>query len=199
MKTLIAALSLAALAGPALAVDFTGPYAPANWTVSTLGTLTGSPTAGSATFTPTQLTLVGGNSSGGCTGGTYGFLTSPCQIQATIGIPGTYSFHWAYTTADADGPAGDIFGALVDGVRTQLSDPGGAISQSGDRTFNAASSFGWFVNCTDCTGGSATAIVSQFAIAQAVPEPSTYALLLGGMAALGVAARRKRGGARIRG
>ena len=69
-----------------------------------------------------------------------------------------------------------------------------AKSQSGDRTFTATSSFGWFMNCTDCTGGAASAQVSAFSTVAAVPEPSTYAAMLGGLAALGAVARRRRAG-----
>jgi len=198
-------LALAALAVPAQA-QFSGPYAPANWTTLSTGTLAGTGTsAGSASFSSSLLTLVGGNgvapagSDASCVGGTYGFA-GPCQIQTTIGAPGTYSFHWSYLTADADGPAGDIFGVLVNGVRTSLSDPGGSISQSGDRTFTASSSFGWFLNCTDCTGGTATAMITNFTVAQAIPEPSTYALMAAGLAALGaISGRRRKGRTALRG
>jgi hypothetical protein len=58
----LALLALLGFAGPAAAV-FTGPTAPANWTVTNTGSLIGgSPTLGSATFTTTQLMMTGSNS-----------------------------------------------------------------------------------------------------------------------------------------
>ena len=187
-----ASLALLGFAGPA-AADFSGPVAPATWTVTNTGTLTGaSPTLGSATFTTTQLALTGSDSlspsgdSPSCAGGFFQTL-GPCQLQVTRNLPGTYTFSWSYLTSDAAGPGGDLFGVIVDSNRIQLSDPGGANAQSGTSTFAANSSFGWFVNCTDCIGGSATATISRFAFAAAVPEPETYALMLAGV--LGLAAR----------
>lgn len=197
MKLLaFAYLALLAFAGPAAAVDFTGPVAPATWTVTNTGTLTGgSPTLGSASFTTTQLVITGSNSlspSGdapSCAGGFFQTL-GPCQLQVTRSLPGTYSFSWSYLTSDSAGPGGDIFGVIVDSSRIQLSNPGGANAQSGTNTFAAASSFGWFINCTDCIGGSATSTISQFTFTAApIPEPETYALMLAGV--LGLVARFK--------
>lgn len=201
MKTiaLAALVTVAAFCTPARA-DFSGPAAPANWTVTTTGTLIGaSPVPGTALFSPTQLVITGGNSISdtlGCAGATYAVL-GPCDTMATLARNGTYSFHWSYLTADDAGPAGDIFGVIINGNFMALSDPGGPITQSGNASFAASSSFGWFVNCTDCIGGAATATITNFAFAQAVPEPSTYALMLSGIVALGLIGRRKRRSGRV--
>jgi hypothetical protein len=201
-----AALLAAGFNGAALAAGFTGPQAPANFTVANTGTLTGgSPVLGSAVFSTTQLTLTGSNSlspppggdTPGCAGGSYSVLTSPCQLQATLAGAGLYSFHWSYSTADDSGPGGDIFGVLVDGQRTALSDIGGPIAQSGDKTFAAGASFGWFLNCTDCIGGAATATISSFTVS-AVPEPASLTLALGGLAGL-LGFRRRAGRSGVRG
>ncbi len=196
-RVAIVLFALSGLAGPA-AADFTGPVAPATWTVTNTGTLTGgSPTLGSAAFSTTQLLMTGSNSlspsAGGdapsCAGGFFQTL-GPCQLQVTRSLPGTYSFNWSYLTSDSAGPGGDIFGVLVDSARIQLSNAGGTNAQSGTRTFAAASSFGWFINCTDCIGGSASSTISQFNFtAAAIPEPETYALMLAGV--LGLVARLK--------
>jgi len=194
-----ALLTLIGFAGPA-AANFTGVTAPANWTVTNTGTLIGgSPTLGTAAFSTTQLVMTGSNSispsgvSPGCNGGFFQTL-GPCQLQVAINKPGSYSFSWAYLSSDDAGPGGDIFGVIVDSNRIQLSDPGGALAQSGSRTFSALSSFGWFINCSDCIGGSATATISQFAFAAAVPEPETYALLVVGALALAGRFRKRRDG-----
>ena len=166
-----------ALSAPAHA-DFTGVWAPANWTVVTTGNIAGG-APGQAQFTNATLTLTGGDAPGAappyCQGGVFADLASPCSLSVTIAVGAPYSFKWAYTSNDADGPPGDIFGYLVDGVVTALYDPGGAVSQSGQVTVQANSSFGWFLNCTDCGGGAAVVRISDFA---AVPEPATIALVL---------------------
>jgi len=197
-----ASLLLFGLAGPA-AAQFAGPVAPAAWTITNTGTLTGgSPTLGSATFSTSTLALTGSNSAspdgpGGfspsCSGGFFQTL-GPCQLQVSVNLPGTYTFSWSYLTSDNAGPGGDLFGVIVDSTRIVLSDSGGANAQAGTRTFAAGSSFGWFINCTDCIGGSASATISQFAFAQAVPEPETYALLVAGALATAVGVRRRRRG-----
>jgi hypothetical protein len=194
----LAVLLAGAVAAPAaMAAGFTGAADPGAFAVANVGTLIGgSPTFGTATFSAIQLVLLGSNSispapassAPGCSGGVYSTLTSPCQLQVVLATAGAYSFDWSYVSADNDGPAGDIFGVLVDGNRIALSDLGGAVAQTGSASFVAATSFGWFINCTDCIGGLATATVSGFELVP-VPEPRSYALMLAGVA--GIAAARR--------
>jgi hypothetical protein len=117
-----------------------------------------------------------------------------CQVQTlhgNVGASDSYTFNWTYSTTDISAET-DLFGIVVDGVRTVLSDPGGAYpTQTGSRTVTAANSFGFFVNCTDCVGGAATATISAFQVA-AVPEPATMALFGLGVVAVGVARPKRR-------
>ena len=182
-------LAAVALAGacslPAAHAAFSGALAPALWTT----TITG-PTFSSSIDTstaPASITLHGGNDAAGqgCPDGTLPGFVGGCQISFTIGGNATYSFHWSYASSDIS-PQYDSFGMLVDGVRTQLVASGGDVLQSGDRSVHANSSFGWYINCTDCTGGASLATISQIT---AVPEPETTALF--GVGLLVLAAKRK--------
>ena len=76
MKTIaLAALIAGAGLCASAHADFTGPTAPANWTIISSGTLIGaSATLGSAVFSPTQLVLSGSTANDpGCAGSASGF------------------------------------------------------------------------------------------------------------------------------
>ena len=121
-----------------------------------------SPGSVEITSSGSTVTLVGGNTtSGGCSGAQFGFNTAPCTVSAAYLAGGrTVSFDWNYATSDTAGPGADIFGIVVDGRVMQISDPGGSLKQSGHVDIVAQNYVQFFLNCTDCTDGAATAIVS---------------------------------------
>ncbi len=189
--TLYTSLLLASLCTSAGATPFTGAGAPGALTVNNTGQFLPGATAtlGTAVATATVLTLVGSDDSAGlgCEGGTYE-VPGPCRLQVLYGQGGRYSFSWDYSTADISA-GGDTFGVLVDGVAQMVyGDPGGPVSDSGSATFVANSTFGWYLNCTDCTGGAAMVAITNFS----VPEPSTWGLVLAAGMAAGWRRRRAR-------
>jgi hypothetical protein len=160
-------------------IGFTGPFNPGTWTTSFLGTLNlgagGGP--GSTTQTATTLTIVGGNTGAnpglGCSSG-----INTCEIDITHTAGLLFKFHWSYTSLDD--PGFDPFGILVDGNRITLATVSGT---SGDFAIGAKSTFGWFINCTDCTSGAATAVITGFV---AAPEPASLLLLGLGLASFAI-------------
>jgi hypothetical protein len=81
---------------------------------------------------------------------------------------------------------------LINGIRVLLSDPGSAINQSGHISVAANNTFGWYINCTDCIEGAATATITNFVAGLAVPEPGTMALIGFGVAAVAFTRRQRR-------
>jgi PEP-CTERM motif-containing protein len=185
VAVLLAALALgASLPARADIIGFTGPFNPGTWTTTFVGTLNlsagGGP--GSTTMTPSTLTMVGGDTGMdvglGCMSG-----NGTCEIRITHAGAPPLHFHWSYSTVDE--PTFDPFGMLVDGVHLQLASVNGT---SGDVNLSATTSFGWYINCTDCTSGAATAVITAFQVA----EPASLALLGLGLAIF--ACRRRRAG-----
>lgn len=173
--------------------DFSGPYAPANWT--TTGT------NGSATNNGTVLTLVSGNGNGGATGGLPNVGTVSYTITAAGS--GTVSFDWQVTDSPDSG-TWDYFGVILNGVYFGPNSVGAA-GQTGlgnnETPVNSPSSWSFSVNNGDTFGfytqtrdggfGGLTSEIFNFSAPNAIPEPSAVALLaLGTIGGLGLRRRR---------
>jgi hypothetical protein len=152
--------------------QFSGPYDPANWTLTTGGNgfvdTSGAPGA---------ISLTGSDDSSG----------NPSDTDYTIasGGAGSFTFDWAYNSADSGTFDSAYF--LVNGVATFLSDNdllgGGSISVP----VLAGDTIGFRVHTEDGFFGAGTLTISNFSAP--VPAPGTL-----GLAALGglVIARRRR-------
>lgn len=195
LATLIA--GTISMSAQAAFTGFTGLFAPNQWTTTVSGNLTGA-AGGSSDINAMRLVLTGGNDfspdpvgqTAAYTGATAG-VPGPCEIRfVTTNIANPFIFDWSYLSRDSAGAGNDLFGVVINDVETQLSDPGGAIAQSGHLLVAANHSFGWYVDCTDCIEGAAAATITNFQAA-VVPEPGVIALPGMGIVAAGFARSRK--------
>jgi len=178
-SALLMSLSLSA---HAVVVDFTGDYDVTNWTTTLDG---GSIDTSNA---PNDIVLTSSDLGGGA--------ASSQTFTIAAATAGTVNFFWQFNTQDVDDASFDPFGWLLNGAFTSLSDDLGNDFQYGFETFTVAAGdvFGFSANSTDSQLGVATSKVQNFVFepVSAVPEPSTYALMLGGLGLVGFMAARRR-------
>ena len=167
----LATATIAAVAIPAAAkADFSGPYAPGNWTLTNTGDSNGFvDTAGA----PASITLHGGSSQSG----------NPGDTDFTIAAvaSGPLNFHWSYFSTDSGTYDSAYF--LLNGVPTFLADNGSQGSGNFSIALTSGSIFGFRVHTADNLFGDGELTISQFSAP--VPEGSTLSLLA--LGALGVA------------
>ena len=182
-KLFVLFLGFVALAQADL-IGFTGPYDPANWTLSNDPVNLGGIVGGSVNTSgaPASIVLTGGNNGLNNVGWTTWSIVAPDS--------GLVSFDWSYLTTDGWGPAWDPAGWVLNGARTQLSSSIGGMSQSGSTSFSvtAGDTFGFYVRTYDGLDGGGTITPSNFSAP--TPEPATLLLVGGPLVLAGLRRRR---------
>ena len=167
--------------------DFSGYYAPANWLVGHAPDASTDFGGVDTTGAPGSITLIGSDSNPA--------VETFSSVDFSIMAPaaGSVSFNWAYTSTDGFGAFYDPAGYRKNHDRFQLTDDGGANSQSGLVSILVAAGdvIGFHVTTLDNQGGSASLTISNFSAP--VPEPTSVAMMALGLLGLaGVAAARRR-------
>lgn len=165
--------------------DFSGQYAPAQWTASNSN---GGNGLALAALDGSSLSLTSSDFADG--------IPRPVSLldyAIHVTQDTTFSFSWQYLTED-DSSSKDTFGYAISGQVVQLSaNNTGAYDdpQTGTTTIlvHGGQTFSFQMASVDGIYGAATATISQFS-ATAVPEPEGYQLALAGL--LGVAAMMRR-------
>lgn len=173
------AAAVVSTAGVAQA-DFTGDYAPANWT-----TITGSPDANVANDGMTAV----------LTGSDAGAL-DVLEYQVTVAATGTFSFDWSYTNLLGDLGSYDYAGILNGGNFTLLATnqdafPGPSVGGSTTVDVTVGDSFSFVVVTLDGLLGAGELTINNFN-ATVIPEPSALGLLAVGTIGGILAGRRRR-------
>ena len=174
MKNIATGAAIAAL----MVISVAGAANAATWTLSN--------TNGGDGFVnaiPGGFDLFGADNNVGATSTTYLAVASAAT---------TITYNWTYTTNDCCGSVWDPAGYVINDVLTQLSvdingRPGnGDASGSISLNVGAGQDYGFYVNSVDSVQGRADIAVT------AVPEPASWALMMVGVGALGIALRRSR-------
>jgi hypothetical protein len=176
-------LWLISVASAALAAFACGP-ANAGWVLTDTnggdGSL-GTPTA------PYTYEIVGADNDVGET------LTT---LTNTATSAGTVTFNWSYTTDDCCGSHWDPGGYILNGAETQLNpvlaayaDDGATYTGSFALALAPGDTYGFYIDSLDSVEGPG---IIEFDTSNQVPEPSTWAIVIGGLLVAGFAMRRRK-------
>jgi hypothetical protein len=154
MKKIYIFLGFLLFIGKQLSAQFSGPYTPANWTLTLPPPSTGSVNTSSA---PSSIIINGSNA---------GTETPNVDVSYTIATAsaGPWSFSWSYHSNDLN-PSYDLAGVLINGVFTQLSINAGTNDQTGTYSGTSMPSgtiIGFRVRSIDNAFGNATFTITNF-------------------------------------
>ena len=141
------------------AINFTGEFAPENWSFS-------SNDNGDYDITETTIVLEGGDFAPPTAGDSEGLAGdgggSVTQVYITSPVNGAITFDWDYSTDDFS-PSSD-YAYYINGAEYDLSDDGGANSQSGSITLETTigMTIGFAINSTSSCCGAATLEIQNF-------------------------------------
>ncbi|HBY60381.1 MAG TPA: hypothetical protein DEH78_11195 [Solibacterales bacterium] len=159
---------------------FSGPFEVTNWTFFTEGN-----GAVSTINEPNSITLFGSDDS--CEGEECDNGSRITRFQITYNelAPILFTFSWEYVTFD-DNAGFDPFGYFINETFVELTDPElGNQTGTAEVTINPGDTFGFYILSTDDCCGLAYANIPQ-----GIPEPSTYLMMGGGLALVGLVSRR---------
>jgi hypothetical protein len=165
-----AVVGLSSALSPAKA-QFSGSYAPSNWTTTRNAGATGSVDTSGA---PSSISITGSDG-GSSTSKTIQFTT---QAQGS----GTYSFNWTFLNTDIGGPGYDNPNFVTNGTSTLFSNYNrfGLANQNGSQAYvlAAGDTFGFEVDAVDNFGGPGILGISNFLYTAAAPTGLAYSSTL---------------------
>lgn len=160
--------------------DFSGPYAPGNWTFSNTGSANPTGMVNTA-MAPASITLTGG------TGGTIGGPSGTTNFTIAAVASGMVSFNWTYASTDTG--SYDIGNFVLNGAPTVLATNATQGSGMFSIMVNAGDIFGFQVFTADSFAGPGILTISNFNAP--VPEGSTLGLLALGSVGILILMRRR--------
>lgn len=158
MKPFYALFFVLSLSVMSARAQFSGSYAPSRWQ-----TFLSPVSNGSVDFSgaPASIKITGSDNPGGTS--TNNVLT---QVSVQTVATGAWQFSWTYQTFDSYNDAQyDIAYVIINGVRTQLSNNTGAVTQNGTymgTSIPANSTIAFLIDATDNIEGRAELTISGF-------------------------------------
>jgi hypothetical protein len=137
-------------------------------------------------------------------GADNGVGATSTTLLAIASTTESVAYNWIYTTNDCCGAHWDPGGYIINNVKTQLSadiqGTSGTGNASGTISLNliAGENFGFYIDSPDSIQGRADLAITGDISVAAVPEPTTWAMMILGFAGVGFMAYRRKNSPALR-